>query len=411
VTFGSNGTNAAKNTTATFTKAGTYNFQVTIKDGGGLTTTSTVSVTVNQTLTSIAVSPASATVNTNATQPFIATAKDQFGDALVIQPALTWSVASGGGSVNSSGLYAAPAAAGSATVRAANGAVSGTASVTIVAITSAKLSGAAIGTSGSWKNQGNTVAKVFDGSLTTFFDAPTAGGAWAGLDLGSAQVIDQIKFAPRTSFASRMVGGKFQASNSANFASGVVDLYTVSTAPTQGVLTTVTVSNATAFRYVRYLGPSGGYCNIAEAQFFGHAPPGSPTAAKVTGAAIGTAGSQNNSGNTIAKVFDGSFSTFFDAPTANGAWVGLDLGTAKTITQLKFAPRAGFESRMVNGSFQVSNVADFSTATTVSTITSAPLANTLTTVNVSVVGTWRFVRYVSPAGTYGNIAELEIWGY
>ena len=34
VTFGANGTNASKSTTATFAKAGSYSFQVTIKDAG-----------------------------------------------------------------------------------------------------------------------------------------------------------------------------------------------------------------------------------------------------------------------------------------------------------------------------------------------------------------------------------------
>lgn len=47
VTFSANGTNAAKSTTATFTKGGTYNFTVTITDASGLTTTSNVSVNVS----------------------------------------------------------------------------------------------------------------------------------------------------------------------------------------------------------------------------------------------------------------------------------------------------------------------------------------------------------------------------
>jgi len=42
VTFGANGTNAAKNTSATFTKAGTYNFQVTIRDQDNAIATSSV---------------------------------------------------------------------------------------------------------------------------------------------------------------------------------------------------------------------------------------------------------------------------------------------------------------------------------------------------------------------------------
>src|SRR5207244_12807411 len=89
VTFSANGTNAAKNVVATFAKAGTYSFQVTITDQGNLTVTSTASVTVNPILTSISVAPSSATVSTGATQPFTATAADQFGAALAPQPSFT----------------------------------------------------------------------------------------------------------------------------------------------------------------------------------------------------------------------------------------------------------------------------------------------------------------------------------
>jgi len=42
------------------------------------------------------------------------------------------------------------------------------------------LTGTVIGTSGSYNNQGNTAAKAFDGNLSTFFDAPTASGSYAG---------------------------------------------------------------------------------------------------------------------------------------------------------------------------------------------------------------------------------------
>ena len=54
VTFSQNGTNAAKTTTATFTKSGTYSFTVTVTDNAGLTATSSVIVMVNQTVSSIA---------------------------------------------------------------------------------------------------------------------------------------------------------------------------------------------------------------------------------------------------------------------------------------------------------------------------------------------------------------------
>jgi len=49
VTYSSNGSNASKNTTATFTQPGVYNFTVTIADVPGLSVTSSKTVTVNAT--------------------------------------------------------------------------------------------------------------------------------------------------------------------------------------------------------------------------------------------------------------------------------------------------------------------------------------------------------------------------
>jgi PKD repeat protein len=131
VTFSANGTNAAQNTTATFTKAGTYNFLATITNSGGLSTTSSVSVTVDQSFTSIAVTPGTAALNENQTQQFTATADDQFGNTMAAQPTFTWSKTAGIGSVNGSGLYTSPGAAGTATVQAASGGINGTAALTI----------------------------------------------------------------------------------------------------------------------------------------------------------------------------------------------------------------------------------------------------------------------------------------
>ena len=74
--FSVNGSNAAKSTTATFSMAGTYDLTVTITDSAGLSTTSSVSVTVNQTLTTVSL----------AGLPLTPTAFDQFGNPLANQP-------------------------------------------------------------------------------------------------------------------------------------------------------------------------------------------------------------------------------------------------------------------------------------------------------------------------------------
>ena len=131
------------------------------------------------------------------------------------------------------------------------------------------------------------------------------------------------------------------------------------------------------------------------------------TSSQVTGTIIGTAGSYNNGGNTIAKAFDGSFSTYFDGPTPNGCWAGLDLGEPRTLTQASYCPRWNFSARMVGGVFQGANTADFSDAVTLATISTAPAGNTFTSVAITSPATFRYVRYLSPNGSSGAVAELR----
>ena len=151
-----------------------------------------------------------------------------------------------------------------------------------------KLTGAVIGSSGSWGGGGNTIAKVFDGNTNTYYDAVNGTGDWAGFDLGSAtaDVAVQIKYCPRATFASRMVGGQFQGASVSNFTSGVVTLFTVSATPPDGTLTVQTITNTTPFRYLRYLGPASGYCNVAEVEFWGTSNT-APTLAAISTRTIG----------------------------------------------------------------------------------------------------------------------------
>jgi hypothetical protein len=131
-TFSANGPNAAKNSTVTFNRAGAYTFQVTITDAGGLTATSSVNVTVNQTITTITVTPASVTLAYGTKQQFSAQALDQFAQPLAAQPKFAWSRVSGRGSISSTGLYTAPSRSGTAVIQAAAGGKSGKATITIV---------------------------------------------------------------------------------------------------------------------------------------------------------------------------------------------------------------------------------------------------------------------------------------
>jgi alpha-L-arabinofuranosidase len=152
VTLSPNGTNAAQKVTATFAEAGSYNFTVTVTDPSGYIATSSVIVTVNQSLSSISVSPSSATLAAGGQEQFTGEGYDQFGIAMSTQPALSWSVKSGVGSIGaSSGLYTAPNAAGTATVQASSGGISGPASVTVLPPSNSSISAtAAFSVASSW---------------------------------------------------------------------------------------------------------------------------------------------------------------------------------------------------------------------------------------------------------------------
>ncbi|HEY8401850.1 MAG TPA: Ig-like domain-containing protein, partial [Cytophagaceae bacterium] len=365
------------------------------------------------------------------------------------------------------------------------------------------LTGTAFGTSPAYVNGSSTYDKVFDGNINTFFDYAQVNGGYAGLDLGSAKVIRGIRFYPRSGWSARMTGGKFQASNSADFSTGVVTLYTITSQPS-GSWHEVVVNNSNAYRYVRYLSPDGGYCNVAEVQFCGttstnqipsvsitqpvngasYTAPASITiqanasdadgtiskvefyngntllgsdntspysytwtgvangnytitakaydnsGAVATSAAInvsvttpnscnllsgttfGTSPAYNNGTSTYDKVFDGNINTFFDYAVAANGYAGLDFGAGKgaIINTIRFYPRATWPGRMVGGKFQGSNVADFSSGVVdLYTINTTPsVAWTEVTINSNQA--FRYVRYLSPANGYCNIAEAQFCG-
>lgn len=120
------------NTSGLFTAGSTAGGPFTVTAASGsVNGTASVTVTATPVLTTITVSPSSASVPTGGTQQFSAIGKDQFGQAMSPQPTFTWSVG-GGGSISASGLFTAGSTAGGPfTVTATSGSVHGTASVTV----------------------------------------------------------------------------------------------------------------------------------------------------------------------------------------------------------------------------------------------------------------------------------------
>ncbi len=120
-----------------FTRAGSYDLNFT---SSGMTRR--LRVTVNATLTSLQVTPGSASVQTGQTRQFSVAGLDQFGQTMASPPTVTWSAT--GGTVSSSGLFTASNTAGSGSVRATAGALSATAAITVTAASSGPFQNAAL---------------------------------------------------------------------------------------------------------------------------------------------------------------------------------------------------------------------------------------------------------------------------
>lgn len=137
IQFGTNNSNAAKNNTVTFNKTGSYQLLVAITDVQGLSTSSTLEVSVVPTLSSLVVRtqdgrPVSSTNPFNSSdirRNFTVQGLDQFGVLMTAQPTVNWQTVSAplNGSVSYNSEGAAVAAifnrAGSYVVKAESGTV------------------------------------------------------------------------------------------------------------------------------------------------------------------------------------------------------------------------------------------------------------------------------------------------
>ena len=134
-TFSPNSTNAAKGATVTFYKAGNYTLTCTIVDGNGNFVLSSVDVTVQQVLSGIAIAHSNWTIPAGIVYQLQAVTVDQFGDPMMVQSGVTWTVQPGGagGAVDASGLYTTPAAGGTDVIAADWGGYSATTTLTSVA--------------------------------------------------------------------------------------------------------------------------------------------------------------------------------------------------------------------------------------------------------------------------------------
>ncbi len=131
---------------------------------------------------------------------------------------------------------------------------------------------------------------------------------------------------------------------------------------------------------------------------------------KFNGTGNGTPGSYANSGLTFANALDSNAATYFDGASANGQWVGLDVGTAKVVKKIRYIPRPTWALRMVNARIQGANSPDFSDAVNLFTITTVPSEGIYTVARFANTDFYQYHRFLSPDNGYGNVAEIEFWG-
>ncbi len=136
-------------------------------------------------------------------------------------------------------------------------------------------------------------------------------------------------FAMFDPFNVRMDYGKFQGSNSANF-SNATTLY-MHRGNTEGCWYEQKLKpNNQKYKYLRYIGNVGSYCNVNEIEFY------NSKGQKLTGKVIGTEGTKDKTKETV---FDGDVLTGFYGISANDHWVGLELTRPSDVTMIRYMPR------------------------------------------------------------------------
>ena len=180
VAFSVNGTNAAKNCTATFQSVGNYTLSVNVQDLPGLNIASVIKVRVVQAATRLNLTPATVTLPVNASQTFTASLSDQFNQAMT--GTYSWST-TGGGTLNSNGIFNATTAGGPFIVTASGEGFSNTSSVTVSRAVAAVIltnlnqtyDGLPKSVTATTTPAGRSVAILYSGSTTP----PTAAGSYA----------------------------------------------------------------------------------------------------------------------------------------------------------------------------------------------------------------------------------------
>ena len=89
------------------------------------------------------------------------------------------------------------------------------------------------------------------------------------------------------------------------------------------------------YRYMRYKGADGCFCNISELAFYENTEDTIP----LYGEIIGTPGSFEDNTHEYLNAFDGNPDTSFDYIHPDGGWTGMDFGSPHRVEKVVYTPR------------------------------------------------------------------------
>lgn len=133
-----------------------------------------------------------------------------------------------------------------------------------------KLVGTLFGHAGSWNNNpATTIQAAVDGNIDTYVDGTNKIG-YMGYDMGAGKgaIVKSVRYAPRSTHASRMLNGEIRGANDPALTDYVV-LHKITATPPVGVYTEANIANEQSFRYIYYYTAEGNG-NIAEIEFYGN---------------------------------------------------------------------------------------------------------------------------------------------
>jgi hypothetical protein len=158
-------------------------------------------------------------------------------------------------------------------------------------------------------------------------EALPAEGCW------QLPVVDRARLLAPAGLAAALAGGKIVGSNE-SATNGFVDIGVVSEAPADEAWIELDLANTTPYRFVKYYGPGGSFGALAELELYAGEQ-------RLDGQAFGSAGSRDEAGTVFANALDGDAATWFEGPSPNDNYVGLDLGAGHELPPPSFNPAPG----------------------------------------------------------------------